>query len=185
MWGLTLIHMRSTYTYMPNKTIYVADADMPMLEQATRIAGGLSPAVAAALRLYVQREGKITMPDTDIVEVRITDGSVTRTQRFRGRKLLTVTQRHDLRRVRYTAYITAKEQYAVHVRDDPDWSRMSSDDHETWLDPRTWDDDFYTEFGNSLHVFPDIDSMLGELPDDVVDAIAHAATQPAIEDLNI
>jgi EXLDI family protein len=170
---------------MPNKTIYVSDADLPMLEQATRIAGGLSPAVAAALRLYVQREGKTTMPDTDIVEVRITDGPITRTQRFRGRQLVTVSQRHDLRRVRYTVYVTAKEQYAVYVRDEPDWSRMSSDDHKTWQDPRTWDEDFYNEHGTSLNVFPDLDSMQGELPDDVVGAIAEAATRPAVEDLDI
>ena len=170
---------------MPNKTIYVADADLPMLELATQIAGGLSPAVAAALRLYIQREGKTTMPDTDIVEVRITDGQITRTQRFRGRKLVTVSQRYDLRKVRYTAFITAKEQYAIYVRDEPDWSRMSPDDHNTWQDPRTWDEDFYSEHGTSLNVFPDLDSMHGELPDDVVDAIAEAASQPAVEDLDI
>jgi EXLDI family protein len=34
-------------------------------------------------------------------------------------------------------------------------------------------------------VFPDLDSMHGELPDDVVDAIAEAASHPAVEDLDI
>jgi EXLDI family protein len=177
--------MRSTYTYMPNKTIYVSEVDLPLLEEASRLAGGLSPAVTAALKLYVQREGRLLMPATDIIELDITDGAIIRRKRFRGRKLVSIVQRHDLRKIRYTAYVTAKEQYAVHVRDEPDWSRMAPRDTATWTDPRTWDEDFYTDRDNTLHVFGDLEAMRGELPDDVVTAVHDAASAPATEDLDI
>lgn len=170
---------------MPNKTIYVAESDLPLFERAARLGGGLSPAVAAAVRAYVQREGSHPMPATDIIEVEVTDGLVTRRQRFRGRKLITLVQRHDLRRVRYTAYATAKEQFAVYIRDEPDWSRLSAVEGAVWEDPRTWDEDFYATGERRLAVFPRVDAMVGELPDDVVSAIRGVESRPDVEDLEI
>lgn len=169
---------------MPNKTIYVADADLPLFERAASIAGGLSPAVTAAIKLYVRREGKTHMPATQIIELDVTENGLTRRQRFRGRTLISITQRHDLRVVRYSVYVTAKEQFAVYRRDEPDWSRMAPDNTATWSDPRTWDDDFYDE-DRTLQVFPDIAAMRTALPDDVVDAIAEAQARPAVDDLDI
>ena len=63
---------------MPNKTIYVADADLPLFERAASIAGGLSPAVTAAIKLYVRREGKTHMPATQIIELDVTENGLTR-----------------------------------------------------------------------------------------------------------
>jgi EXLDI family protein len=179
------MHMRSTYAYMPSKTIYVSELDLPLFEEATRLAGGLSPAVTAALKLYVQRKGRPPMPATDIIELDVADGPITRRKRFRGRKLVSLTQRHDLRKIRYTAYATAKDQYAVHALDEPDWSRMAPDDTATWTDPRTWGDDFYADRDGALHIFTDLDAMRGHLPDDVVTAIHDAVSRPAVEDLDI
>jgi len=42
---------------MPNRTIYVADADVPIFEKAQKLAGdNLSAAIAHALRSFVERE---------------------------------------------------------------------------------------------------------------------------------
>lgn len=38
---------------MPSKNVYVAESDLPMFERASHLAGGMSAAVAAGLRLYL------------------------------------------------------------------------------------------------------------------------------------
>ena len=42
---------------MPNRTIYVADADLPIFEKAQKLAGdNLSAAIAQALHYFVEKE---------------------------------------------------------------------------------------------------------------------------------
>ncbi|MBV9124589.1 MAG: EXLDI protein, partial [Planctomycetes bacterium] len=42
---------------MPNRTIYIADADVPLFEKAQKLAGdNLSAAIASALRTFVEGE---------------------------------------------------------------------------------------------------------------------------------
>src|SRR5690348_14808983 len=59
MYTHTIIALRDALTgsggrsMMPNKTIYVADSDLPLYEQAQAMAGGnLSAAIAQALRRF-------------------------------------------------------------------------------------------------------------------------------------
>ena len=49
--------LRQGVPIMPNRTIYVADADVPIFEKAQKLAGdNLSAAIAHALRSFVERE---------------------------------------------------------------------------------------------------------------------------------
>src|SRR5690349_13309717 len=90
--------LQYTYTYatvvmggssmMPNKTIYVADADLPLYEKAQALAGGnLSAAIASALKRYVSEAGE----ESGEIVVTVTEDGAQTKKRFRGK--LAVEQR--------------------------------------------------------------------------------------------
>lgn len=64
----------------------------------------------------------------ETIELKVDDGGVVRTKRFSGRLLLRRKQNEGLRTRTFSVYATARGQYAVHTRDEPDWSRMSAED---------------------------------------------------------
>ena len=68
---------------MPNKTIYVSDADLPVYQRAQELAGdNLSAAISAALRRYVDvEEGRLEGFDEITVRVGPSPG---RKVRFTG-----------------------------------------------------------------------------------------------------
>ncbi|GEM_PF-609104 len=140
---------------MANKTIYVADADLPLYEQAQALAGGnLSSAIATALRQFVeraQREGAIDI-DVDIpmasgdegqadqsgfapIVVKVGQGGAYTLQRFYGRLLGKQHMRQPGQNsiVFYRVYQTKKGALALHVVNSPDWSGWSN-----WGDWRNW-----------------------------------------------
>lgn len=171
---------------MPTRNVYVSAADVPLFDRAAELAGGMSAAVAAGLRLYVEKHEK-AQGEMKTVEVEVDDGPVVTTKQFRGRQLLRYETRSGLRALSYRIFVTAKAQYAVYTRDDPDWSRLSSprEDDPAWEDPRTWDGKWWKTKDRTLRVFPDRASMEGELPVEVINALIKAETQPAIEELDI
>ena len=71
---------------MPNKTIYVSDADLPIFERAQQLAGGnLSATIAQALRRFVESQDAKT---EGLREITVKVGSVAYMQkRFVGRLL--------------------------------------------------------------------------------------------------
>jgi EXLDI family protein len=164
--------------------VYVSETDVPLFDRAAQLAGGLSPAVAAALRLYVaHQEG--AMSEHQSIELDVADGPISLRKRFQGRKLLAFAQHHGLRAVRWTVYATRRGQYAVYVADEPDWSRMAGADESVWDDPRTWSESFYQVHDRSLQVYPDVEAMVQDLPDDVAAAVRRALGQPGAVELDI
>ena len=152
---------------MPSKNVYVAESDLPMFERASHLAGGMSAAVAAGLRLYLAQHEK--------------------NREGAGRLLLRRKQNEGLRTRTFSVYATARGQYAVHTRDEPDWSRMSAEDDKSplWENQETWEGGWWNTKHRELHVFRDITGMRGEMPDYLIDEIERAESQPMVEDLDI
>src|SRR5437868_14670674 len=72
---------------MPNRTIYVADADMPIFEKAQKLTGdNLSAAIAHALRAFVEREEAKQSGFEDIT-IQVGRGRPFLQKQFRGRLL--------------------------------------------------------------------------------------------------
>lgn len=174
--------------YMVSKNVYVSDSDLPLFERATELAGGMSTAVAAGLRLYVARaERERMLVEMSTIEVEVQEGSVVTTKRFTGRQLLRYEMRDGLRTQSFRAYLTSRGQYAVYACNDPNWSALSSPDENNtvWEDARMWNAAWWKSSERSLRVFADIKAMEGELPAEFVTAIIDAQTKPGAEDLDI
>src|ERR1700680_2042084 len=76
--------LRQGVPVMPNRTIYIADADVPLFEKAQKLAGdNLSAAIAHALRSFVEREEARQSGYEDIT-VKVGKGRPYLQQQFRG-----------------------------------------------------------------------------------------------------
>lgn len=172
--------------HMPTKNVYVSEADAPLFDRAAELAGGMSPAIAAGLRLYVAQEEK-KWKDTEMqtIELEVDEGSVVATKRFTGRQVLRCQVKDGMRVQTYRAYLTAKGQYAVYIRDDPNWSALSRVSNNAPGDAKAWEGDWWHSGQRTLRIFRDLASMQGVLPDDVTKPLASIGDQPTVEDLDI
>jgi len=143
---------------MANKTIYVADADLPLFEQAQALArGNLSAAIAIALRHFVEqarREGTVDVHvDIDVnptaqggadaietdprkmrpVIVKVGQGGAYAMQRFFGRLLGQQHVRDGHTLLLYRVYQTKKGHLALHIQETPDWANWAN-----WGAWRNW-----------------------------------------------
>jgi EXLDI family protein len=114
---------------MPNKTIYVSDDDISLLDRAQELSGSnLSSTIALALRRFVIA-AEATGRGYREIAVRVGDADGIRRQRFRGRRL--ARWRHvaaqNRRAELFCVYQTEKGRFAVHIQHGPDWV--------TWNDP--------------------------------------------------
>ncbi|MEO8953748.1 MAG: EXLDI protein [Ktedonobacteraceae bacterium] len=118
---------------MPNRTIYVADADVPTFEKAQELAGdNLSATIAQALHRFVEAE---EAKAEGFEEVTVKVGHITHTyKRFRGRLLAKgrTREQNETRRVVYEVYQTAKAKLALYVRNMPDWNNPKTWSYRTW-----------------------------------------------------
>ena len=152
---------------MPNKTIYVADADLPVFEKAQELAGeNLSATIVQALRRFVREHEPDERGFRD-VEVKV--GKIAYVhKRFRGR-LLT---RGRLRERRgplkeYEVYLTARERLAVYL-------------HLESLDAFGEEEHEYR-----LEVYDDLESLKANIPDELYQATAQMLSGNPVEDLDI
>lgn len=110
---------------MPTKTIYVADADLPVFERAQELAGdNLSSTIVQALRRFIAIEEARQRGFVEIT-VKVGERGAYSRKRFIGRELARrTTQDADTGHLtQWTAYETAHGRFAVHVRRGvPDWS---------------------------------------------------------------
>jgi EXLDI family protein len=166
---------------MPNKTIYVADTDLPLYEKAQALAGGnLSAAIANALKRYVSEAGE---ESSEIVVTVTEDGAQTK-KRFRGH--LVVEQRvrtpDGARSASYRVYRTEKGRYAVWSRIEPDWSGKQWQD---WAGYSDWQSEWWRA-ESRLDVYETLDDLQGNIPDALYrKAQRWAETGSVIEDLDI
>ena len=134
---------------MPNKTIYVADADSALYDRAQALAGGnLSAAIAEALRRFVEgvnRGGPFYPPLPDDPEVaggaarsganvmeaiivKVGNGGAYTQKRFNGRLLgtqhvaSTTAAGRQESLTSYRVYQTEKGHFALYISEGPNWS---------------------------------------------------------------
>lgn len=109
---------------MPNKTIYVADADLPVFDRAQELAGeNLSATIAQALRRYIETEEARTQGFGEITLKVGRQMTYTRKQ-FLGRELARHRNRdaETGRLIVQTVFQTAKGRLVLYTRAQPDWN---------------------------------------------------------------
>ena len=199
--------VREGVPLMPNRTIYIADADVPLYEKAQKLAGdNLSAAIAHALRVFVEREEARQSGYEDIT-IKVGKGHPYIQQQFRGRLLAKrhVKLANEMRILIMNVYQTAKGHFAVYTRNQPSWN---------WTDwshrqPRksrqggNWDWDwdwshgdksshssqdwsaYYEDVEMRLDVYDTLDDLKENIPEELYDAITRYLRGGEIEILDI
>lgn len=109
---------------MPNKTIYVTDADLPTFERAQELAGdNLSATIAQALRRFIKVEEAKEEGFEEITIKEGEKGTYTR-KRFYGKELARthISDRESKRATVLTVYQTAKNRFALYTKETSIWS---------------------------------------------------------------
>src|SRR3954453_8784818 len=105
---------------MPNRTIYVSDADLPVFQRAQELTGGnLSAAISKALRRLVEvEEGRLEGFEEITVGVGV---DAKKLQRFQGVLLVEWNQSTDGGVEHYRVYRTRTGRFALHVARPKGW----------------------------------------------------------------
>ncbi len=171
---------------MPNKTIYVSDADLPIYQRAQELAGdNLSAAIAAALRRYVDvEEGRREGFEEIIVRVGPGKG---RKVRFVG-VLLGEWYSSQGRVETFRVYRGRTGKFVLHIERSADWTMVDGEGK-----PAGWRG--YLGLGNvsygttppesTLEVVESLDELRARIPPQLYDMVVGSARQPAVEDLDI
>lgn len=170
---------------MPNKTIYVADKDLPLYERAQQIAGGnLSAAISSALSDYVQRHGA-GAGGHDEITVSVGPAGMRRRKRFVGTPIARWQGKSSRGKSiveRYIVYRTAKGRYAVHTR--RDWSPVPLPfDLEYDVGIPGFQNDQRTR-SYTLDVYDSLDELKNNVPAELAELIDDSTT-PDLEELDI
>ncbi|HZS76607.1 MAG TPA: EXLDI protein [Ktedonobacteraceae bacterium] len=188
---------------MPNRTIYVADADMPIFEKAQKLAGdNLSAAIAQALRIFVEREESRQGGFEDII-VKVGKGRPYQQKQFSGKLLAKrrVPIQGNTRMLTISVYQTAKGRFAVYTKNQPNWSgwsaRWSKHKHsgKSWdvdvnvdVNPSGWQYDWWSYYQDDelrLDVYESLDDLKENIPEEMFDAIVRYLQGGDIEILDI
>jgi EXLDI family protein len=172
---------------VPNKTIYVAEGDLPLFQRAQELAGAnLSATISIALRRLVElEEGKLE--GYEEITVRVGQGNGHR-QRFIGVLLAEYGRSTKDRVEKYQVYRSRTGKFVVHLERSPEvlwtagpdgsaqgWRKHFSSDQQWGSTPRT----------ATLEVVDTLDELREKIPAELYDLVAAAAEQPFIEDLDI
>ena len=173
--------------FVPNKTIYVSDGDLPLYQRAQELVGGnLSAAIASALRRFVDvEEGKREGFDEIIVRVGPGKG---RKVRFVG-ILLGEWLHSSLSRVEtFRVYRGRTGKFVLHIERSPENTMVDSEGK-----PAGWrgylglgDYSYGSSPGEStLEVFGTLEELRQHIPQQLYEMVAGPARQPPVEDLDI
>jgi EXLDI family protein len=176
---------------VPNKTIYVAEGDLPLYARAQELAGGnMSAAISTALRRYVEaEEGKAE--GLDEITVHVGPGKKGRKVRFVGVQL--GEWGHNAKGVVeiYRVYRTRRNNFAVHHETSVKATTAASPDApstgwRTWVaeqfNPTSWS---VVSAERTLQVAKDLTELEALLPKEIFEIVSAAADQPDLEDLDI
>lgn len=173
---------------MPNKTIYVSDADLPVFQRAQELTGGnLSAAISKALRRLVEvEEGRLE--GFDEITVRVGVGAK-KLQRFQGVLLAdwhrTASNGGD---ERYRVYRTRTGRFALHVALPEGWVHTAGADGQLtgWRKHFATDQQYgQTPASATLQVFETFEELGDAVPAELAALVEVHATAPEVEDLDI
>ncbi|HLS79289.1 MAG TPA: EXLDI protein [Nocardia sp.] len=171
---------------MPNKTIYVADDDLPLFKRAQELVGGnLSGAVVAALRRFIDlEEGRLEGFEEVILGV---GHHGVRQVRFSGALL---GEWRDIGEEKFElvrVYRSRKGKFVKHSQVsrwvDYPTEKSSLKDWRTWRRALGVGDPDWGEF--DLAIVDSVAELKDELPQRFYERIADLALNPKIEDLDI
>lgn len=173
---------------MPNKTIYVSDADLALYQRAQEIAGGnLSAAISQALRRLVDAEDARSEGFEEIT-VRVGPGKGRR-QRFFG--VLLVEWSRTTRGGReddFHVYLSRTGKLVVHEERSAEWvHKGGADGKATGLRKHFSSEQMRgsTAASATLTVYDSLDDLSGQVPDELFDLVSASADLPVVEDLDI
>ena len=189
---------------MPNKTIYVADADLPIFERAQELAGeNLSATIAAALRRFVAAE-ESQVSGYGEVSVKVGENGLFTQKQFNGRELakLRLPDSQTGHMTVLTVYETAKRRLALYTRTSTDWAawgrrwsekqRTNQENpsaHEDWSWHWDWSLDWSTWPSQGsvyrLDVYETVDELREHVPPELHAAVVRALNGNEIEILDI
>jgi EXLDI family protein len=182
---------------MPNRTIYVADADLPIFEKAQKLAGdNLSAAIAQALHYFVEKE-EAKRSGFEEITVKVGKGLPYLTKQFRGRLLAKrrIRVQNATRLLTLVVYQTAKGRFAVYSKNTANWSdwskssKLSKGSHGDW----DWDNDWsnydwssYSEDDeHRLDVYDTLDDLKDTIPEELFESIMRYNNGEDVEILDI
>lgn len=172
---------------MPNKTIYVSDADLPVFARAQAVAGGnLSRAISEALRRYVDAHDAVDGGFEEIT-VRVGPGKG-RKQRFTG-VLLAETERSTAGGSEHVrVFRTRVGRYAVHVERSggATWTAGKDGTATGWRAHLSADQQYTsTPPSATLTVVEDRDALARLVPPQLYELVVATDEVPVVEDLDI
>jgi EXLDI family protein len=182
---------------MPNRTIYVADADLPIFEKAQKLAGdNLSAAIAQALHYFVEKE-EAKRSGFEEITVKVGKGRPYLTKQFRGRLLAKrrIRVQNAARLLTLVVYQTAKGRFAVYTKNTANWSdwskssKLSKGSHGNW----DWDYDWSNYDWSSsseddehrLDVYDTLDDLKDTIPQELYESIVRYNNGEDVEILDI
>lgn len=170
---------------MPNKTIYVADDDLPLFQRAQELVGGnLSGAVVTALKRFIElEEGKLEGFEEIVLRV---GHNGARQVRFQGALLAEHRDAGDERMEHVRVFRSRKNKFVLHeqyakwseypesenwLRDLKNWRRMLGIEHD-------WGD--YT-----LTIVDTVEDLKGKISDLLYQRVSDIAEHAPVEELDI
>lgn len=175
--------------FMPNKTIYVSDDDLPVFQRAQELVGGnLSSTVVSALRKLIEaEEGRAAGFDEVVLRVG-RDG--VRQVRFQGVLLGEWRDMTDKRTLHQQVYRSRKGKFvlATHTAK---WKDYPSDDLGDLKDWKNWRrllgiGDQATDWGDyEYEILDDLKDLKDRIPDNLYRKVEEVTAHPRIEDLDI
>ena len=179
---------------MPNRTIYVADSDLPVFEKAQQLAGdNLSATIVQALRRFVESEEARASGYQEIT-VAVGKGRPYVQKRFRGRLLAKrrLALGNKARMLVLEVYQTAGGRFALCSRNLPnwDWSGRSKHAHQKqqWSQhSNNWDWDWdwsVSGWGEAfepeerrLDVYENLDALKEAIPEEIYESVVRYLQQ--------
>jgi EXLDI family protein len=181
---------------MPNRTIYVADADLPIFEKAQKLAGdNLSAAVAQALHYFVEKE-EAKRSGYEEITVRVGKGRPYLTKQFRGRVIgkRRIRVQNGTRLLTLVVYQTAKGRFAIYTKNTANWSDWSKSSKKSAGDWNwDWDYDwsnydwssYFEDNELRLDVYDTLDELKDNIPEELYESIVRYNNGEDVEILDI
>ena len=172
---------------VPNKTIYVSDADLSLYQRAQELAGGnLSAAISNALRRYVDVAESLG-EGFDEITVRVGIGAG-RKVRFTGALVAEWVDTSTNRVASFRVYRGRTGKFVLHVERSPEWWAVDREGKPAgW---RGWVGMGNFRYGSAprestLDVIETLDELRDKVPPEVFEMVERSAKQPTVEELDI